>query len=132
MATATLLEDIITELVELGEVSGDGIDCFRDFAPPTPDDCCIFYEYMSGDPLIHTNIVHRSIQVVSRSNSAAIAKAKADSLYIKLNPLDRQMDIVDRKCIISPRNTPRRIKIDEKNRVYYAFNLGVVTSRDEV
>ena len=127
----TLLEDIIKYLTSLHIVEGDGIDAYRDFMPDKPDNIMALYEY-KGDPVLpHTDVVHRSVQVVVRNKSVKAAVQKAMQLcsaFIKSDEAQRINFTLYRWGQVHVRQTPIKIKQDDKGRVYYGFNLGITTT----
>lgn len=126
-----LLLDLTNYFKNNALVQGDGIDTFRDTAPESPDSLVVLYEYQ-GDPIVpQVASVNRSVQVVVRDKSATTSKTKARSLY---NALVTEEGIINltttRWCMISLRNTPVKIKVDDQSRIYYGFNLGITTYND--
>ncbi len=128
---ADLLLDVINYLKLAGLVSGDGIDCFRDFSPPAPDSAVILNEY-GGNPSEASEAAVRSVQVVVRDVNAATAKSKSWQLFGALDrPEDRIIQLTaQRWCIILARQTPFKIGTDENSRVLWGFNLAMTTTRD--
>lgn len=127
-----LLLDICLFFAANGIVQGDGIDCFRDFLPESPDDCVLLYEY-AGDPCLpYESAVHRSVQILARSGEADLARQLAQRLYKAL--VDTQE--TNGKVVLTPdrwgqvfiRQTPMRIGTDGNNRTKYAFNIGITTT----
>jgi hypothetical protein len=126
----TLLEDIIAYLVGVGLVAGDGIDAFRDFIPDDPDNIVCLYEY-PGEPIgPYSDTAHRSIQVIVRNKNASEAQKHANALCGAFRPLSESLRIdftTTRWGQVYVRQTPFKIKQDERNRTQYGFNLGITT-----
>lgn len=127
----TLLEDIVTYLTKEGVIEGDGVDTFRDFKPETPDDIVSLHEY-KGDPTSpHTEVVHRSVQIVVRNKSAVEAKRLAMVIFKKLSPENELKTIQftdDRWGQVHMRHTPHKFSQDESDRVHYGFSFGITTT----
>lgn len=125
-----LLLDIVLYFKAHNAVLGDGIDCFRDYAPEKPDAAVVLYEYQGAPKVLHEDTTHRSIQVTVRDIDPDTARKRALELY---NLLDKQNLIVqftpERWGEVSLRQTPFRIKTDANNRAIYGFNIGVTTTR---
>lgn len=126
-----LLLDLVDYLVENGIAEGDGVDCFRDFEPEDPDDVITLYEYQ-GDPAVpFEEMLNRSVQVTTRSLDAEAARRKALDIYAALRKDNRVVYLTpDRLCLVYLRQTPFKLKVDSKERVTYAFNIGVTTISD--
>lgn len=127
----TLLEDIIAYLVGLNLVAGEGVDAFRDFVPDEPDNVVCLYEY-TGDPVSrYSDAVHRSVQVIVRNKSAAKAQSLAKELLSAFRQSDGALRIdftPSRWGQVHVRQTPHKIKQDERDRTQYGFNLGITTT----
>lgn len=126
----TLLKDIIKYLTSLGIIQGDGVDAYRDIMPDIPDNVVSLYEYKGDPALPHTEAVHRSVQVVVRNKSAASALAKAMELCNTFRKSDEAQRIdftPTRWGQVHVRNTPIKIKQDERGRTQCGFNLGITT-----
>lgn len=129
--TTDLLKDIVQYLVTSGISVGDGIDAFRDFTPDTPDSVIIIYEYGGTPEVPQIAGIERSIQISTRDKSASNAKQKAWDIYKALSTEDRVLNLtVDRWCMLYPRQTPFKIKVDNSERVYYGFNVGITSYID--
>lgn len=129
----TLLEDIVTYLTNLGLVVGDGEDAYRDFKPESPDNIVSLHEY-AGDPASpFTEVVHRSVQVVVRDQSADAAREKARLLAAAFADVGetRRIDFTaTRWGQVYLRQPPFKLSQDEQNRTHYCFNLGITTTME--
>lgn len=129
----TLLEDIVAYLVGLRLVAGDGEDTFIDFQPESPDNIVILQEYM-GDPVSHyTDVVHRSVQVTVRNKSASESQALAKRLFdaFKSSNDTQRIDFTSTRWgQVHLRQSPFKIKQDDRNRTIYGFNLGITTTSE--
>ena len=128
-----LLEDICQYLVDNSLATGHGIDVFTDFQPEDPDNIICLQEYR-GDPVSpYTDVVHRSVQVSVRNKSAAEAKRIANSLCSSFRLSDEVQRIdftATRWGQVHIRQTPYKIKQDDRDRTIYGFNIGITTNTD--
>lgn len=104
---------------------------YKDTILDTPDDAIAVYEYQGGTGIAQVAGAERSIQIVTRSKSAFAAKTKANALYGVLQSDDGIINLTAvRWTVMSLRQPPFRFKVDNQARVYYCFNIGVVTYED--
>lgn len=126
-----LLKDIATYLASKQLVKGDGMDTFLDFMPESPDDIVVISEY-KGDPLLpHTDVAHRSVQVVVRNKSSAAAQELAIKLckaFLVGDDVQRINFTTSRWGQVHVRQVPIKIKQDDRDRTQYGFNLGITTT----
>lgn len=129
---AALLLDIATFLISKGISTADGTDIFRDFTPEKPDNLVVLNEYRGDPAVLHDEAVHRSVQIVCRNNNADSARQKALAVCKLLITEQSEVGVVSftgsRWGQVHIRQTPFRLKTDENNRVYYAFNIGITTN----
>jgi len=126
---ANLLMDIADYLVASNVALSDQI--FRDGSPDTPDYAIILYEYAGNVSIPQVDTTLRSLQVVVRDFSPTISREKANEIYNLFKTEDGVLSItLDRWCMPHLRQSPFKLKVDTKNRVYYAFNLGMTTYND--
>lgn len=123
-----LLLEIIEYLVAEGMASEKDVDIFKDFTPDQPDTCLIVREYAGGPAPWYSEASQRSVQIVARSKSSQEAMQKAWAAYNKLKPDTSIVDYLGHPCIVHMRNTPVKTHKDERGRVIYAFNMGVITN----
>lgn len=126
-----LLLDFVSYFTVSNKVTGDGIDTFRDMAPELPDSLVVIYEYkgISGIPQVAG--VCRSIQIVARAISATVAKEKARELYNALLTETGIINLTEQRWgVLQLSEPPFKIKVDNKSRTYYGFNLSIVTYND--
>ena len=130
---ADLLLDIVNYLIAQDVVTGDGVDIFRDIMPDEPGNCSSLHEYL-GDIAFINNMTNRSIQVRHRNTDYVIGKAKIKSIYDVLYQPESEIRIVDftatRWGIVKARNYPYKLNNDERDRVIFIFNMGIVTIGD--
>jgi hypothetical protein len=128
----TLLEDIGLFLVANNIATGDGIDIFRDFTPEQPDSLIALHEYNGDSASFYDSSVHRSIQVLSRDLNADAARQKTLDIFTAIPAAQSAIGIVhftsERWGQVFLRQPPFKLKVDENNRVYYAFNIGITTT----
>lgn len=125
--TNDLLVDIENFLISNSIAITDGVDIFRDFVPPEPENVIVISEY-AGIPIPLCSV--RSLQVKVRNTSNSNAKQKAWDIY---NLLNSQEDIVqftpERWAVLNLRQTP--FKVDStQTTVTWCFNIGVTTYND--
>lgn len=131
---AALLLDIVSFLVSKSLVTSDGVDAFRDFTPEQPDDLVVLHEY-AGDPAsLYDTAVHRSVQILARSKRADSARLKSLSIFKSIQEAQDgagRIQLTDERCgQVYLRQSPFRLKTDENNRAYYAFNIGITTTTE--
>lgn len=124
-----LLLDLTAYIRSKGVASETPI--FSDFSPSTPDSVIVLAEY-SGTPSFTSEACVRSVQVTVRDRDAELARQKAWEIYKVLNvPEDRIIYFTtSRWAIVTPRQTPFKIGVDEQNRILWGFNLAVTTYED--
>lgn len=126
-----LLIDIINFLVKHDIVEGDGIDAFRDYMPNEPDNVVVINEYAGSPTMPFEPSVHRSLQIVVRDKRAGTAKKKCYEIFRLFDVPTRYLELNDtRWCQVYPRQTPFKMKVDENNRIYYVFNMGITTIKE--
>lgn len=120
-----LLQDISDYFVD----SALATKVYIDFEPEVPDSIIAVHEYKGGPVPLHATVAQRSVQVVVREKSPVVAKAKAYELYNSLHADDKHILLTnDRFGLITLRNTPIKTEVDEANRHYYKFNIGITTT----
>lgn len=127
-----LLLDIITYLTSQNLIQGDGIDTFRDYEPEQPSKVLILYEYAGLPAPLQGVAVHRSVQIVARSESSTEAKNWSREVFDSLNSKTKFVQLTpERWSQVYLRQTPFKIKVDNKGRAYYGFNVGITTYMDK-
>lgn len=130
-----LLLDIVNYLIIYASdaVTEYGVDIFIDNMPDEPDDCAALIEYL-GDVAFINNTTNRSIQVRVRDIDYNNGKAKILVIYNVLYQPESEIRIVDftatRWGIVKARNYPYKLNNDERDRVIFVFNMGIVTIGD--
>jgi hypothetical protein len=126
---ANLGEDFETFFATVGLLSdyAFGIDIMQH----SPDAAISIYEYAGGGSAPQTAGAVRSIQVVVRSTEPLQAKVKADALYHSLDSDDGIVNLTEERWgAVTLLQTPFKMRVDEKDRVYYGFNLSITTYID--
>lgn len=126
-----LLLDIVEYIVDNGAAVGDGIDCFRDYSPESPDSVIVLYEYRGGASVTFDDATKRSVQVTVRSSDPDYARDKAIEIFnlFRVKECAERVDFTaDRWGQVTLRNTPFKIKVDENDRFIYGFNMGILTT----
>jgi hypothetical protein len=124
-----LLLDIVLYFVSLNLVAGDGIDCFRDFSPESPDNIIVLSEYGGSEVPYYDEAAHRSVQVKVRDTDADTARQKALQLFKALKSDTKFIRFTETRWgQVTLRQTPFKIEQDENKRTIYGFNMGITTS----
>lgn len=126
-----LLLDIVEYIVDNGAALGDGIDCFRDYSPESPDNAIVLYEYRGGASVAFDDTTQRAVQVTVRSSDPDYARDKAIEIFnlFRVKECAKRVNFTeDRWGQVTLRNTPIKIKVDENDRFIYGFNMGVLTT----
>lgn len=127
-----LLLDIITYLNSRAIVLGDGIDCFRDSSPETPDNVITFLEYSGGHSQPGVECVDRYVQIQIRNTSYEGSRLLAMRIYNELNrPTDPIMFLTGvRWAVINGKASPVRLRQDTNERTIFYCELKVTTFND--
>ena len=130
---ADLLADVVAYLIANDYAVEDGVDIFRDIRPDTPDNIVIVSEYPGLPSQTGVDALDRRLQISVRNSNVNLARELAWSLYNFLDtPLDRIKDDIteERWGVLYALQTPFKLDVDDRNRITYAFNLGITTYRD--
>lgn len=130
---ANLLVDIIAYLKAQGAVTGgDGVDCFRDYTPPTPDSLVSLYEYTIGGSQMGVSCIPRGVQIRARATTYSAARTTLMSIYSLLDrPLDPIVNLTStRWAVIQGASPPTKLMEDENRRITFSCNLHVTTYKD--
>lgn len=128
---ANLNLDIASYIVDQSEATALATDIFVDFSPESPDSCISLYETSPGAPHPFDDVSTRNIQIVARDKNPFTARAKAIAIMKLFRNSEEKLQLtVDRWILSNIRQTPYKLKVDSKNRVYYAFNMFVTTYTD--
>jgi hypothetical protein len=128
---ANLMEDIVSYYTELGIIEGLGKDAFVDTMPEKPNTCVAIIEYPGFPQVNHTDIAVRCVQVCNRDSSTSKARENALDLYNFITTDIERQDLTDERwSLISPQQTPVKLKVDAQGRTYYVFNLNITTYVD--
>lgn len=129
---ANLLLDIISYLVAQGIATGDGIDCFRDNMPPSPDAVISIFEYPGGGSQPGVECSDRLVQIQVRALTYSAAREKANQVYGALNnPSDPIVSLTaTRWAVINGRVSPYKLLQDENERTVFACSVTITTFND--
>lgn len=106
-------------------------EVYKDIMPTEPNNLMSVYEYEGDSPSPQIAGAVRSIQIVVRDESSVKARTKAKEAYKLLDTEDGIISLTDARWgVIILKGPPFRLKTDEQNRVYYAFNLSITTYID--
>lgn len=130
---ATLLEDIVQYIIDNNLAVATGTDIFYDFEPDEPTNVIVVREYdgRGSDLPAETGCV-RYVQITTRNKQLTPAKALANSIYKLFIRPDENINNLpnERWCIFSPKNTPIKLRVDNKNRIICGFNIAITTNLD--
>lgn len=121
---ADLLNDIEDFLIGKGIITSAFIDTMNS----TPDDAVALYEYAGQTGLAQAGVSNRSVQVVARSRMSIDAKNMALDIYNALTSDNHIVNFTqERWAMVYLRQPPFKLKVDQNERTYYVFNMGVTT-----
>lgn len=114
-------------------IRSSGVDgpvpIFKDTMQENPDLAVCIYEYQGGAPTAQIASVHRSIQIVVRGKRVSEVRGLIHDIYKVFDADDPIFHLTPaRWCMIHLRDTPFKFKVDESNRNYYCFNMGITTT----
>lgn len=106
-------------------------ELYRDYMPDSPDNVVAAYEYQGPASPPKVAGFARQVQIVVRDIMATNAKVKARELHKALVTEDNIINLTDdRWGVIQLHGVPFKMKVDEGKRVYYCFNLSIITYED--
>jgi hypothetical protein len=120
-----LLDNVISYLITEHVANAKDSDIFKDYAPKSPDDCIIVYEYQGTPPAMFTKTSVRNVQIVGRSKKNVIAKQLAWNCYNVMSHDDMNITLGGKQGLIAVKNTPVKIGVDEQGRMLFAFNMAI-------
>lgn len=109
-------------------------DVYHDTMLENPDEAMTIYEYSGANspyPAVGASL--RTFQLVVRSKSAMNARAVCKEAYDLLSATqddDGVQNLNGRECIVATMQSPFKLKVDDKDRTYYCFNLVVTTHKE--
>ena len=104
---------------------------FRDTMPDKPDNAIALYEYQGSKDFPQIDGATRPVQIVVRDKSATAAKVLARQLYNLLQTDDSILYLTaERWAIVYLKEPPFKLKADDKDRIYYCFNVITTTYED--
>lgn len=122
------LSELISYLVANLNYAGEDVDVFRHITPDEPSNVTVVVPYGGSSTPLFTDTSTKKYQINVRrhKHSDAYNECKriqkvlrsSSSVYIKLDSMD---------CPIAFLDEPFKLKIDEKNRVVYAFNISITS-----
>lgn len=128
-----LLEDLAEWVISENIAVTVGTDIFLDFTPAQPAAVMVLKEYDSIlSPWKGNPVAVRYVQVLSRSTVPSEAKSKIDDLFNLFMDSEEEFTIIPsgRTFIISPKQAPRKLAIDEEERHIFGFNMAITTNTD--
>lgn len=120
--TVDLANYIAEQLPELGKVDRD---IFYDYVPPKGDNIVVFLEYTGSAVVDFTKTSVRSVQCYVRADSHTRALETAWKVYKAIHTESLIKKLGNVMAIISMRDTPFRLKMDDKGNTIYVFNMGI-------
>lgn len=127
-----LIKDIQQYLIAGGLAVADGVDLFRDKVPDSPDAVIVISEY-SGSPMTPgVGAMDRSIQVIVRQPTYALAKSISWALFRALTDAIEPIKNITatRWGIMHARMAPIKLSEDAHTRIQFVFNIGITTLGD--
>ena len=131
-----LVEDFGNYLIDNSIGSAIGTDVFTDYEPDSPDVIIAIIEYGGGRAQVNVESMDRRLQVRVRGTNTS-ARATIHAIYnLIISDMKTEDGIVYlddppvRFAIMTPMDTPSKLKVDEKGRVIYTFNLEITTTQD--
>lgn len=104
---------------------------FKDNMLDSPDTAIALYEYQGNAPLPQIAGTLRSVQVVTRAKVPFQAKQLANEVYKHLQTEEGILNLTEERwCVLTLRQPPFKLKVDNSGRTYYCFNLGITTYND--
>lgn len=110
------------KLPSLGEVD---VDILYDYLPQEGDNVVVFTEYKGSRVAYNTHTSVRSVQCCVRNKSATQAMKNAWAIYDALEPDNPFLNLGKVKAILSMRDTPFSIGMDDLGRSRWVFNMGI-------
>lgn len=129
--TSDLLKDFETYFAQQGALGK--YKCSFDGAKDSPSDLIMITEYIGSPVVSQIEGAVRSIQILVRDkqDNTEKARAKAHELFRTLKTEDGVVQLTPfRWGVVTLRQAPFKVRTDTSNRVYYGFNLAIVTYLD--
>ncbi len=133
---SNLLDDVVDVLVAEGITD----TIYKDTMPDKPAQAITFYE-TQGSGILRGGVgASRNIQVSVRTDrsSPVWAMEKAWQIFNVLAVPDKVMDTREEEYpetdfwgVITMKQTPFKIGVDNEGRIYYGFNMNVITKTDD-
>jgi hypothetical protein len=126
-----LLMDFESYFTDQGLLAGHV--CCLDGIKETPDAVIVISEYGGAPTPSQIEGASRSIQILVRNTGegVVVAKEKANELYRSLLTEDAIVQLTPARWgMVTLRQPPFRMRVDVKGRVFYGFNLGIITYLD--
>jgi hypothetical protein len=128
---ADLLKDFESYFIEQDLL--DPYVCCLDGAKEDPNAIIVVSEYGGSSSPTQIDGASRSIQILVRNTADNVegAKAKVNELFQSLRTEDAIVQLTTlRWGVVTLRQPPFRMRVDAKGRVYYGFNVGIITYHD--
>jgi hypothetical protein len=127
------MPDLITDIETFLSNGMTLPEVYHDTMLDDPDEVLAIYEYAGANspyPAISANL--RTFQLVVRSRSAMNARAKCKEAYdlVSSTEDDGVLNLNGRECVVATMQSPFKLKVDDKDRTYYCFNLVVTTHKE--
>lgn len=127
------MKDLLTDIESFlkAEQLDEGVAIFKDSMQEKPDFAICLYEYGGSTPLPQIQGATRPVQIVVRSAKVSEAKTRINAIYNTLCTEDGIISFTpERWAMIAIQQPPFRMKVDDKGRVYYCFNVVTTTYID--
>ena len=120
-----LLRDIASKIID-GEICTEmDFDIFTHIKPKEPDNVVVIMEYKGSQVAQFTNTSIRSVQVLVRNKRNMVANDKIWKIYDLLHTNDNILMLGNKLSLVTIRNAPLSIGVDEKGRYEWVLNLGI-------
>lgn len=125
------MADLLQDFESYFKSKNVNIPIFRDTMPDNPDNAIALYEYQGTRDFLQIDGATRPVQIVVRDKSATAAKVLARQLYSLLKTDDSILYLTsERWTTIYLKEPPFKLKADDKDRIYYCFNVITTTYED--
>lgn len=120
-----LLHDIALKIIDGNICNEMDTDIFTHVKPKNPDNVVVLTEYKGSQVAQFTNTSVRSVQILVRDKKNMTANAKIWEIYDLLHTNDNILMIGNKLSLLTIRNAPLSIGVDEKGRYEWVLNLGI-------
>lgn len=132
---ADFLTDLGNFLIDNDFGTEINTDVFLDFVPGEPSSLIGLLEYDSGRFNRLEKTVDRKVQINCVGDDVFSVREEINDIYNFLTDYSTDDEGIyitssNRIFIFNPLGTPFKLKVDEKNRVFYVLNVLITTNKD--